>query len=205
MSKQLAKSQTDNRSSHPTKWWQWVFLYPVLLTSIVAAIPTYIEAFKATKYKVPFGQSSSAEEQDDLWKKNLLCVSAPLDPLVTVHNVKVDATICKSGDVLVQIFDPNGKQFYRWVDVDKVISEANNGLIASAYAATNEDYWRVRNGGAIIICQRKGSTIICQKYLEPGRLLRRISVPGRGCFDEIINTYTGKVLSTTPVACDPNC
>lgn len=148
-------------------------------------------------YAVPFGQSTNAKEQDDLWRINLPCASAPIDPLVTSYNIQVDATICQSGDVLVKIFPPDGKKFYKWVAVNNVINEqAGIGwLINDAHASSEQEHILLALNG----------TIICQKYLEPGRVLRRVSVPGQGCFDEIVNTYTGAVESTTPVSCNPQC
>ena len=187
----------ENKPARPTKWWQWFLIYPVLVTSIIGAIPTYIEAIKSAKYDVAFGKSSIAIEQDNLWQKNLACTSAPLDPFVTSYNVEVDATICKSGDVLVKVFKPNGKQFYRWVAVEAEIFKANNLFGNIAYAATIEEC------GPVDLAVSR--TIICQKYLGNGRMLRRISVPGQGCFDEIINTYTGEIISTRPASCNSDC
>ena len=196
MNTQAEKIEKDN-TIQPQQWWQWFLLYPVLITSLIAAIPTYVEAFKSAKYDVPYGQASNAKEQDDLWKTNLTCASAPLDPLLTAHNIEVDATICKSGDVLVKIFSPDGKRFYKWVAVNKVIREQSGigWVINDAYASSEQtNIFLALNG-----------TIICQKYLGPGRVLRRVSVSGQGCFDEVVNTYTGVVESTTPVSCDPQC
>lgn len=202
MNTETDSSGTDqNTTAQPKKWWQWFLIYPVLVTSLIAAIPTYVEAFKSTEYGVKFGQSSNAKEQDNLWKINLSCTAAPLDPLVTIHNIKVDATICKSGDVFVRIFSPTGEPFYKWVAVNAVINEkvtvGLGGIISGAYASTNQD------PKPMLVALN--STVICQKYLGPGKVLRRVSISGRGCFDEIINTYTGAVQSRIPTACNPQC
>ncbi|MDO9107220.1 MAG: hypothetical protein Q7U57_19935 [Methylovulum sp.] len=97
----------------------------------------------------------------------------------------------------MKIFPPDGKKFYKWVAVNNVINEqAGIGwLINDAHASSEQEHILLALNG----------TIICQKYLEPGRVLRRVSVPGQGCFDEIVNTYTGAVESTTPVSCNPQC
>ena len=98
-------------------------IYPALVTSLIAAIPTYVEAFKSTEYGVKFGQSSNAKEQDELWRTNLSCIAAPIDPFVTMNNIKVDATICKSGDVFIRIFPPTVKPSFKWVAVNAVTNE----------------------------------------------------------------------------------
>ena len=194
---QVPKANLETTSSQPNKWWQWVLVYPALAMSLLAAIPTIVETFNSMKYQVPWGQSSVAKEQDDLWRINLSCTSVPLDPLLTAHNIEVDATICQSGDVLVRIFPPSGKKFYKWVALNKVINEQSsmNWFSKNAYASSGQEPILLALNG----------TIICQKYLSPGRVLRRISVQGQGCFDEVVNTYTGVVESTTPASCDAGC
>lgn len=192
----ISSGKQANPSEHPRKWWQWFLVYPVLASSLIAAIPTYLETIRAKNYDVAFGQSKIAEEQDDLWRTNLECTSAPLDLFVNANNVKVDATICKSGDVLVKVFSPDGKTSYKWVAVNNVIKEeVNAGLISAAYASSTPQPILVALNG----------DVICQRYLEPGRVLRRTSVNGRGCFDEIVNTYTGRVESTSPAPCSTEC
>ncbi len=200
MSKQDKSQEVQNSDATviPRKWWQWFLLYPALLISVFASIPTYIEAFQSAKIGVDFGESTNAQKQADLWKKNLSCLDAPLDPLTTPNNTKVDATICKTGDVLVKIFTVSKGEFYQWVGVDDVVAETsfNTGLISSAYA---EDY-----SGSRINLDSDGG-VLCQKYQDSGRLLRRVSVPGKGCFDEIVNTYTGRVESKRPASCNSQC
>ncbi len=180
----------------PKRWWQWVLLYPALLVSVVAAVPTYIEAFRSAKIGVQYGESGNALKQADLWQRNLSCTSAPLDPLVTPNNTKVDATICKTGDVLVKVFTPGGDEFYRWVGVDSVVNSATAyqwNHLGQAYAA----------GLPLLIAKADG--VKCQKLLGIGKLLRRVEVSGKGCFDEVVNVFTGKVLSKKSVKCSTKC
>lgn len=180
------------------KWWQWVLLYPTLFISVFAAIPTYIETIRSLKIGVEYGESKQAKQQADFWKRNLSCTAAPLDPLVTPNNTKVDATICKTGDVLVKIFTPDGNEYYRWVGIENIVNNVafNIGLINSAYAE-GFDF----EAGLIA----SNPDIYCQKYVDSARLLRRVSVPGQGCFDEIINVYTGRVESKRAAPCNSQC
>lgn len=191
------QGQNSDSTPKPNKWWQWILLYPALFISIFASIPTYIEVFRSAKIGVEFGESKNALKQADLWKRNLSCLDAPFDPLTTPNNTKVDATICKSGDVLVKIFTADRGEYYQWVGVDSVVSKASLDfdLISNAYA---ESYLV----NSVFLAS---NSVLCQKYLDSGRLLRRVSVPGQGCFDEIVNTYTGQVESKTPAPCDTQC
>jgi hypothetical protein len=116
--KSHSAADAEPASPAPRRWWQWFLVYPAVAVALVSAIPTYIELFNSSKFDVPFGQSSLAKQQNDLWERNLTCSAAPLDPFVNEYNVEVDAIICKSGDVLVRVRTPNKKTFYRWVPVD---------------------------------------------------------------------------------------
>jgi hypothetical protein len=200
-------------SDHPKKWWQWFLLYPVFATSVIASIPTYINLIKSddSQAKTHSAQSASTENnqqekklakmeaQNKLWKANLQCSSAPESPVTTEKNYKVDATICNStGDILVKVYPPKGEAYYRWVALDDIIGDATmqssgtaSWFISSAYAA---DMQLALNG-----------TVICQRYVTQNQLLRRIQVAGQGCFDEVVDTYTGAVVSTTPSNCSAQC
>ena len=76
-----------NRS--PSKWWQWILIYPSLLIAVLGAIPTLIEAAKAYRYDVPIFTSAAAEKQVKLWERNIDCLKKEVDPnswTVTVTN-----------------------------------------------------------------------------------------------------------------------
>lgn len=195
--KEKKQPKATDETHSPKKWWQWFFLYPAFGVAFISAIPTFVEAYRSIQYNVPWGNSSSAKLQDDMWQKNLACTSAPIDPLSTANNVQVDATICKSGDVLVKIFSPDGNKFYSWVSINSVMTTKSSGLniISQAYAGEVRETIHLALSG----------NVICQRFLNPGRLLRRISVPGQGCFDEVVNTYTGYVESSSRAPCNPQC
>lgn len=191
----------------PLKWWQWLLMYPTLVATVLAAIPTLIEAYNSTiKYKVPYGQSSAAKEQDVIWMKNIDCLKdAPYEPMVTSSNLQVDGTICKSGDVLIEIRSPDREgSIYHWVGVEAILNRTGtiDKLLGSRLSLTSEAHATNvdANAGA-----DSDYTVLCQKYLQPGKVLRRISLPNKGCFDQTINTYTGAVESTTPATCSNKC
>lgn len=109
---------TESKSVHsiPTKWWQWVFLYPSVVTIFVAAVPTFVELAQSIFLGVPYGEVAAAKRQNAAWNRNLECSAAAFDWLRSTETaIKVDATICKTGDVLVRYMAPHDVGGYRWL------------------------------------------------------------------------------------------
>lgn len=181
----------------PTRWWQWILIYPALLTT---SYPTLLELYRSHKYEVGFGLSSGATTRNGLWERNFDCVaSEPVDSLVTASNMQIDATICKSGDVLVRGQAPDHRTYYQWLPLEQLTksdpkTSFSFKLIDSALAEEN-----------VRIPFAQPTNVMCQRWIASGRLLRRIQVSGQGCFDEIVNTYTGYVESSTPAQCSKTC
>ncbi|CAM3319536.1 hypothetical protein POHY109586_01435 [Polaromonas hydrogenivorans] len=198
---------------HPTPkaWWQWTLLYPTLIVAILGAIPTLLELIKSSQVGVPFGQSAQALEQEDLWAKNLRCTEAPLDGLVNPVNVYVDATICRSGDVLVRFMGTKDDQkSYRWVPVERFEKKVSvNSWLPVAMA-----------GEPLFPMPRRRESVICQWQADSGKVIRKIRVdeptrPGTSggstqpkneqCFEETVRTSTGDVVNRSSVLCTSPC
>ena len=188
----------------PFRWWQWILVYPTLAISLSAAAPEWLD-----KYWAPEGATSAseAEKQNRLWQKNASCAALPFKGFLNPGNVKVDATICNSGDILVHAVTPENAQVYRWFAIDDVLPKADDGsFIPRAQAATLTATFPSPNGSiqqpAVKLAQFQ-VTVICQKF--NGRyLMRRISTP-QGCFDEVIDTFNGAVVSRNQAPCVPQC
>jgi hypothetical protein len=176
------------------RWWQWALVYPTLLASVVTAAPTLFDKVWSWSKGVPIEKVAAAREQDDLWAKNILCSSAPFDGVVNEFNVKVDATICKSGDVLVRFVGPNERKSYRWVPVERFDARVSDAsLISSAEAAS-------------LPMQQSAEVPVCQWSPEPGWVIRRVrDTTTNECFNERIRTYTGIVVERTRTACNAPC
>ena len=194
-----AKSPVSTSQPVPRKWWQWALLYPTLIVSLLAAIPTITEAYKSIILGVGFGKSEEALEQRRLWERNLDCAQSPYDYLKTASNYQVDATICISGDVLVRVVTPDNNRRYKWVAVAEFAPQRSSSfnLIGSAFANESDE--------ALMLTQLGGIQTICQRFLDQVMLLRRVSVPGQGCWDEIVNTLNGMVVRRNPAPCNPQC
>ena len=180
-------------------WWQWLLIYPTLAISLMGSIPTFYELYSARSMGVEYGTVKQAKQQKDMWQKNMECTAAPFDWLTTPTNTLVDATICRSGDVLVRVKSPDQQQFYRWVPVDSIASDPKTvsfSLFGKVYAATStaESY-----------DNQSGISVLCQRWVGDGHLLRRIYVPNQGCYDEVVNTYSGAVVSSRPAPCNNQC
>src|SRR5262245_40621902 len=97
------------------KWWQWILLYPTLVAAFIGAVPQYIDVAKAHFYEVPLNQVFSAETQNKLWTKNLDCAKTLSPQVTTEEHILVSVIACASGDVLVDVKYPDGKEIYRWI------------------------------------------------------------------------------------------
>lgn len=172
-------------------WWKLVLLYPTLAVSIVSAIPTYLELMNSMRLGVPYGQSDQALRENRLWQDNIDCAAAPFDGLANKQNVQVDAVVCRSGNVLVRVKPPEASTAYKWVPLDSVVRMAGGfSLIGSAHAQT-----------AAPASPAAGANfeVKCQEWVGNGLIRRRILDRASGrCFDEVVNTFTGKVVSSSP-------
>jgi hypothetical protein len=184
-------------------WWQWFLLYPSLLVAVIGAVPTYFEAYRSHELGVPFGGSKDALEQNQLWEENFDCANhAVFTQITTKKAVEIGSVVCDSGDVLLRGKRPEwDRPKYRWVAGSDVAPSQATGLkvglldllfppaYASAPAAPVA-------GGPV--------QVLCQRWVAQGRLLQRVA-SGGACFDLIIDTRTGQVLSSAAVACNAGC
>lgn len=178
-------------SQSPKKWWQWFLVYPALA---IAVVPPAVELFKSSKADVHFGRSADGEQQLALWTKNISCLETPFVGVVNEFNVQTDATVCKSGDVLVRFIGPKDMKAYRWVPVERFSepSAANFSLIGNAMAAAQSS-------------RRYGQEMtICQWSRPDGWIIRRIKKDGN-CFNEHIWAATGQVRRREQVDCNAPC
>jgi len=199
MAKSKTRSDSDTPVSKstdktkPSKWWQWMLLYPTLAISILTAAPQWTNMAKGFLQDVDAKDVAMLELNNSLWTKNVDCTKAPYEFFENPNNIKVDATICKSGDILVLYFLPDGQQFSIWVPVSEVTKKtASLGIIPSAHAEGN------------IQLAQQSANVICQKFEDAKTLYRHVRV-GSVCFDERINTLTGQRISRTPAPCKNAC
>ncbi|MGB1243821.1 MAG: hypothetical protein ACPG88_00150 [Porticoccaceae bacterium] len=215
-----AATAASGAAAKPRKWWQWILVYPTFVIALVGAVPTFKELYDSRSRDVDFGTSKIAEMRNEMWRKNMTCGMAPMDPLINDFNVAVDATICKSGDVLIRVTTPAKKQFFEWVSIDAIFSAnvsntAALNLFNSAIADHgdwSEPDWPDHDSdydsgfgsdspypGAV--SQYYGPVVLCQNWINNVLFVRRVSYPNQGCFDETINTFTGQVVNVIAAPC----
>ncbi len=163
----------------PSKWWQWLLVYPGLAVALIPIVTEYLK-------------SSDGDKQVALWTKNISCIEAPFAGVLNEFNVQTSATICKSGDVLVRFIGPGDKRAYRWVGVELfgLRSAGTFNVIGDAMAQ------------APAVHQREET--VCQWTLPDGWVIRRVKIDG-SCFEERIWAATGEVRRRQQVDCRAPC
>lgn len=99
----LKSSSGDNGTVKPSRFYQWMLVYPALFVSLIGSVPTVIQEVKAWRLGVATKRVQIVEEQQTLWKSNLDCLR--LKPVYTVdlgEGVTVGVTLCGSGDALLR-------------------------------------------------------------------------------------------------------
>jgi hypothetical protein len=189
----------NSSSKSRRRWWQWLLMYPGLLIAIIGAMPTFIELYDSHQWKVPFGFGKAADQQNEIWEKNFECTrKQAFREVITRHNVKVGTIVCPSGDVLFRVEAPDSPAVLRWVGLSTFRLDRGssiNLLVREAVAADLSDKDRLA----------QAPSVLCQRWLRKGVLLRRLRYPNGQCFDETIDTYRGIVISRVPAPCDSNC
>ncbi len=195
-----SSSNETSRQRKPIKWWQWLLTYPALAIAVIGSMPTLVELYKSTTIGVEYGYSNIAKQQDELWQKNFACVKkSDFHGATSAHNIIVGTIVCDTGDVLLRVQRPGDHEVFQWVSIDaigiKTVSLLNYFIRSSVAASDLVDNRLAQNA----------SSILCQTWLKKGLLLRRVQTSGGECVDEVINTFTGKVVQRRPAKCDSGC
>ena len=196
MAKAVRPTATDGKAPTPQTWWQWLLVYPALVGLLLTAVPQWVTVVQAWFEDIPSAQLAEAKRQSELWKDNLDCTSAPMEFFSNPDNIKVDATICKSGDVFVRIFTPDNKGRYYWVDIETLL---NSSMVSNSIFAA---YASEAITAPMLMAQ--SSFVMCQRFLDQRYLLRVLNVGG-ACFDETVDTFTGAVVSKSASQCRQTC
>jgi hypothetical protein len=205
-----ARATSASRKGKRAKLFEWGVVYPVLLGSLVTAGPQWIDSARAMMQGINFGSVKQAKAQAALWRKNLDCAAAPYSWFNSPGDIKVDATICDSGDIFVRASTPGNQQYFKWLPLSDVVQgdeAGGGGVIPQANAATlatRPPAAPVSPAIAGVRLAQPVANVVCQKFLDDRRLLRRVKTP-EGCFDEVIDTFNGQVVSRKAVPCNPQC
>jgi hypothetical protein len=208
------KARAASRLRRATKrkhWWERLLVYPALIAALISAGPQWIDRWAAWKQNVASGSLKVAEQQTRLWRTNFDCSQLPAAWFTGPTNVKIDTTTCNSGDVFIRALTADNRQFFHWVPLDEVLKSGGTGggggggLVGIAHAATLDS--RVSHPTALapaMFSLLQPAGVLCQKFIDDRHILRRVSTP-QGCFDEVIDTFNGSVVSRNPAPCTPQC
>ncbi|HEX6375135.1 MAG TPA: hypothetical protein VFZ91_05390 [Allosphingosinicella sp.] len=194
----------DIQGGGAKRWWQWFLLYPTFGVAVISASPGLADKALAVYHQTGTATYSDAIRQSEMWVKNAECSQGPVAWYSNPSRVKVDATMCPSGDLFVRAVTPDDRISYHWVPLDEVIAPPEpqgGGLIRAARAAPAP----VGPATAPVrLAMLQSGAVICQRALDGKTLIRRIRTP-QGCFDEYVNLFTGAVVDRKPAPCVPQC
>lgn len=201
-------------AAQPRRWWQWLLLYPAAAGALFTAVPGWIDSVQAAWNGVANRTNAEAERQQALWEKNVSCWSAPFAWHNNPSNVRVNATTCPSGDVLVRVSTPgpDSRTFLEWVELSRILGRSGTSLIPQAHAATltagfsplRRELAQSRSARLYNAAYQPMAMVVCHRFLDQRHLLRHIRTP-QGCFDEVIDTLNGAVVQRAQVPCRGGC
>jgi len=100
----------------PSKFWQYLIIYPTLALSIGGSIPTVWNEVKAWKLGVNSSQLQLVKEQENLWHTNLDCIQQQgIYEADGADGVVVKVTLCPTGDVLLRYYYNDWGPIFKWV------------------------------------------------------------------------------------------
>lgn len=192
---------TNSPQRTPSKWWQWVLMYPALALALLGHAPTVSKLVQSYKINIPFGEVESAIHQNELWANNIECIQGMKFYKATTYcNDCISVGVCKSGDILVRVDtpEPRAKPHVKWVSFGDLKQETGQAslLVPDAMAESFEPN---------LLVTEVGVTVVCKKWLDNGRLLMRLSYPDGHCVDQTVNTFTGAIERIVPAPCSPQC
>lgn len=196
-------------AKQPKRWWQWILLYPTLAISLLTAVPQWWDRSLAIYHNTRGSSFAAAEKQQEMWRRNLSCSALPFDWYQNPNNIKVDAVICKSGDVFVRASTPESQSFYQWIPLDDVVQQQKgSALEASANAAVPSRLTRTlvmeSDAKPPIVLAQMQAVVVCQRFLDQRYLLRHVRTPA-GCFDDVIDTLSNVRTQHISVPCRSSC
>jgi hypothetical protein len=208
-SRRADEVETDTAGGKPKSMFQWLLLYPAFGVALLTAGPQWYDRIGAFVQKTGGDSLAQAKQQNELWRKNISCLGAPSAWFESTANVKIDATICDSGDIFVQAMTPDNKPHMSWIALDDVVKKVSPGgipIVGSANAATPQILLRVSHPSAAspYFHRAQAPVVLCQRFIDDRHVMRRVQTP-QGCFDEIIDTFNGSVVQRNPAPCVAQC
>lgn len=201
----------------PKSWWQWILVYPALALALITAMPDWLERIEAWQVNIEKDKLAEAKRLDTFIRQNVACLAAPFEWVDAPDSVRVDATICDSGDLLLRVEAPDSMPFLHPVRIKDIVDAQTASLSSpldaiaasfAAHAATRPiDLPASRPAAgseAAIQLAQTVAVVVCQKFVDDRTLLRHVRV-GSQCYDERVDTLTGKIVAKDATRCRTTC
>ncbi|WP_299841174.1 hypothetical protein [uncultured Paracoccus sp.] len=220
-----AKPADPPPDREPRRWWQWMFLYPTAAALLLTAVPDWVDSLRAFYNDLDRSKITMAEAlaRTSRINRNLGCLATPA-PLVPAGTSSVESLICDSGDILIRLVTQDGKRAYEIIETARLLAQNEPpatasaapllGRLVSMTAEARQTEARMTLGPiaeqvpddqpAITLAQQYQIITQCQRFLDERMLLRNVQIGG-SCFNEIVDTYTGIVVSREQVPCSNTC
>lgn len=194
----LASNSRSKNTPGKKSGWKDAVLYSGVLAAMIGAFPQMLQLYQSYEIDVPTAQVPLALAQASAWERSGDCLLKTRS-VELADDISVTVGACeKTGDIQVRVSNRNGIAMVRWIESIRSVAQSGpfDFLISKAHARTfSANQTRLAASSDGIICSRRAGE---------GKILQRIRENGQ-CFDLLINTYTGKVLSRTPAPCKPEC
>ena len=221
---ELTSSKRGETSGRPKRFWQSLILYPSLAIAVLTAVPEWLNAGAALWKGVKPSQMASVNTQQKFWERNMKCTQSVFEWVENPQNVKVDGTICPSGDIMVRIEVPNQNGHYRGsirgILIDDIVRQtqisslsplpALPSLVGTAHAAVSPTHPlpkpSIRTLANRVLAQNSQfAVVVCQKFMSDKRTMKRhVKVSGQ-CYDEFVDTFTGNIKRRQKTSCKRGC
>jgi hypothetical protein len=190
------RSEATNASEATGKpWWQWLLLHPTLpaalIGALIASTPQILQWMAARDLNVPVSELARVREQKRAWEDNRQClVEIQQVSLPSPGNYTISLQSCRSGDILLALtplHDPSSPR-YEWIVTRNLLrQQASFSFVttASAQAAPTQS-----PPIQVIDVRSQGRNVV-----------RRLQLSNKTCIDEIVDTATGRRLSSQSAPC----
>lgn len=110
-------------------WWHYVLIYPSIALALITAVPDWVDRGMAAYNGIWDRKYSELMQQHVLWQTNVDCLTAPPNWYTSVTGREVDATICPTGDLFLQVVWPDDnaqtpRQTQRFISIDEIVERA---------------------------------------------------------------------------------
>ena len=182
----------------PRKWWQWFLMYPALIVALLGAGPQFYSWGKGLVAGLPFGVVISQDSgrllaRNKAYDRNHDCLIGSEIQQVkpkTKTNYSIELITCPSGDILITLTSIQNQSLQKsdWIFTSDLFQHAS--LFSTSAFAQGAGTPPGPTPVEILDAKTTGSV-----------LTKRVKLSNNTCVDEMVDTFTGRLLSRRPAPC----